>query len=71
MGLLYQPLMVYQYGAFGEMRIGRGNGSTVGKPALVPICRQQIDRTPASAVRCRRLTARLTQSAQTSVNIMP
>jgi hypothetical protein len=29
-------------GAIGEMRIGKGNRSTMRKPALVPLCPPQI-----------------------------
>jgi hypothetical protein len=59
-GLLYQPRMIDEYGAFGGMRIGRGNRSTWRKPAPVPL---QIphdltwDRTQAAVVGSRRLTA--------------
>jgi hypothetical protein len=37
-GLLYQPRIIDDddYGAFGGMRIGRGNRSTRRKPAPVP-----------------------------------
>jgi hypothetical protein len=51
------------YGAVGEMRIGRGNRSTQRKPAPVLICPPQIphdltwDRTRAAAVGSQRLTA--------------
>jgi hypothetical protein len=42
-GLLYQPRMIDDnYGAVGKMRIGRGNRSTGGKPAPVPLCPPQI-----------------------------
>jgi hypothetical protein len=43
-GLLYQPLMIYddECGAVSGMRIGRGNWSTWRKPALVPLCPPQI-----------------------------
>jgi hypothetical protein len=39
-GLLYQPRMIDDddYGAVGEMRIGRENRSTRRKPATVPLC---------------------------------
>jgi hypothetical protein len=37
-GLLHQPRMMDEYGAFGEMRIGRGNRSTRRKPAQIPLC---------------------------------
>jgi hypothetical protein len=41
--LLYQPRMIDdECGAVGGMRIGRGNGSTRRKPALVPLCPPQI-----------------------------
>jgi hypothetical protein len=48
--------MVDEYGAFGEMRIGKGNRSTRRKSAPVPHRAPRIphdltwDRTPASAV---------------------
>jgi hypothetical protein len=54
-GLLYQPRMI-DYGAVGGMRIGRGNRSTLRKPAPVPIRPPQIphdltwDGTRAAAV---------------------
>jgi hypothetical protein len=41
-GLLYQPQMIDEYGAFGGIRIGRRNQSTWRKPALVPPCPPQI-----------------------------
>jgi hypothetical protein len=43
-GLLYQPRMIDDddYGAVGEMRIGRGNRSARKKPAPVPLCPPQI-----------------------------
>jgi hypothetical protein len=50
-------------GAVGGMRIARGNRSTWGKPAPVPLCPPQIphdlnwDRIRAVAVGSRRLTA--------------
>jgi hypothetical protein len=57
-GLLYQPRMIDDdYGAFGGMRIGRGNRSARRKPAPVPLCPPQIphdltwDRTRAAADR--------------------
>jgi hypothetical protein len=63
-GLLYQPQMIVDdYGAVGEMRIGRGNRSTRRKPAPVPHCPPQIphdltwDRTRTAAVGSQRLTA--------------
>jgi hypothetical protein len=63
-GLLYQPWMIDDdYGALGEMRIGRGNRSTRRKPAPVPLCPPQIphdltwDRTQAATVGSWRLTA--------------
>jgi hypothetical protein len=60
-GLLYHRLMVDEYGAFGRMRIGKGNWSAQRKPALVPLCPPQIphdftwDLTRAAAVESRRL----------------
>jgi hypothetical protein len=62
-GLLYQLWMIYECGAFGGMRIGRGNRTTRRKPAPVPLCPLQIphgltwDRTRDAAVGSRRLTA--------------
>jgi hypothetical protein len=63
-GLLYQPRMIEdECGAVGGMKIGRGNLSTIRKPAPVPLCPPQIpheltwDRTRAAAVGSRRLTA--------------
>jgi hypothetical protein len=41
-GLMYQPRMMDKYGAFGGMRIGRGNRSTRRKPATVPLRSPQI-----------------------------
>jgi hypothetical protein len=42
-GLLYQPRLIDdECGAFGGMRIGRGNRSTRKKPAPVPLCPPQI-----------------------------
>jgi hypothetical protein len=38
-GILYQPRMRDEYGAFGGMRIGRGNQI---KPAPMPLCPPQI-----------------------------
>jgi hypothetical protein len=32
----------YEDGEFGGMMIGRGNRSTRGKPAIVPLCSPQI-----------------------------
>jgi hypothetical protein len=62
-GLLYQPRMIDDYyGAVDGMRIGRGNRSTLRKPAPVPRCSPQIshgltwDRTQAAAVLSQRLT---------------
>jgi hypothetical protein len=53
-GLSYQPRITDEYGAFGEMRIGRGNPSTKRKPA--PACPPQTyDRTRTAAVANRRL----------------
>jgi hypothetical protein len=57
-GLLYQPQMLGEgdCGATGGMKIGRGNRSTLRKPALAPLCPPQIpldqtrDRTRATAV---------------------
>jgi hypothetical protein len=45
-GLLYQaPMMVIDgRGAFGVMRIGKGNRSTRKKPAPVSLCSAQIPR---------------------------
>jgi hypothetical protein len=41
-GVLYRPRMIHdECGAAGEM-IGRGNQSTRGKPAPVPLCPPQI-----------------------------
>jgi hypothetical protein len=34
--------MIDKYGAFGGMRIGRGNPSTRRKPAQVKLCPTQI-----------------------------
>jgi hypothetical protein len=63
-GLLYQPRMIGgdECGVSG-MRIGRGNRSTLRKPAAVPLCPPQIPcdltwaRTGAAAVGNRQLTA--------------
>jgi hypothetical protein len=61
--LLYEPRMINEYGAFGGMRIGRGNRSTLRNLVSVPLCPPQIphdltwDRTRAAAVGSRRLTA--------------
>jgi hypothetical protein len=54
-GLLYQPLMIDNYGAVGGMRIGRGNGSTRRKPATVQLFPPQIpyDLTQARTRACR------------------
>jgi hypothetical protein len=41
-GLLYWPWMIDEYGAFGGMRIDRGNLSPWRKPAPVPLCSPQI-----------------------------
>jgi hypothetical protein len=55
--------MEYEYGAFGGMRIGRGDRSIRRKPASVTLCLPQIpndltwDRTRAAEVGSRRLTA--------------
>jgi hypothetical protein len=64
-GLFYQLRMSDDddYGAVGGMRIGRGNRSTRGKPAPVPLCPPQIlhdltwDRTRAAEVGSQLLTA--------------
>jgi hypothetical protein len=62
-GVLYQPQMMDEYGAFEGMRIGRGNLSTRRKPAPVPLCQPQIpydlgwDRTRVAAVGIRCLAA--------------
>jgi hypothetical protein len=42
LALLHQPRTPVDYGAFGGMRIGRGNRSTRRKPASVPLCPPQI-----------------------------
>jgi hypothetical protein len=61
-GLLNQPRMIDEYGAFGGMRIGRGNRSTRRKPARAPLCPPQIPhdqtraRTRVAAVGSQRLT---------------
>jgi hypothetical protein len=61
--LIVPAPMVDEYGAFGGMRIGRGNRSTLSKPPLVPLCPPQIphymnwDRTGTAAVASRQLTA--------------
>jgi hypothetical protein len=57
-GLLYQPQMIDDgdYGETGGMKIGRGNRSTLRKPAPAPLCPPQIlhdqtqTRTRAAAV---------------------
>jgi hypothetical protein len=43
-GLLYQPQMIGEgdCGAFGGIKIGRGNRSTRIKPAPAPLCPPQI-----------------------------
>jgi hypothetical protein len=62
-GLLCQLRMIDKYGAFGGMRIGRGNRSNRTKPAPVPLCAPQIpydvtwDGTRAAVMGSRRLTA--------------
>jgi hypothetical protein len=61
-GLSYQPRIIDECGAVGEIRIGRGNRSTRRKPALVPLCPQIPHdliraRNRADAVGNRRLTA--------------
>jgi hypothetical protein len=43
-GQLYQSRMINEYGAFGGMRIGRGNWSIPRKPAPMPLCPPQIPR---------------------------
>jgi hypothetical protein len=58
-GLLYQPRMIGEYGAFGRMRISRTNRSTRRKPG--PVSLQISDdltwnQTRAAAVGIRRLT---------------
>jgi hypothetical protein len=59
-GLLYQPQIVGDgdCGEIGGMKIGRGNRSTLRKPAPAPLCPPQIphDQTQAAAVGSRRLT---------------
>jgi hypothetical protein len=42
-GLLYKPQMIDEgdYGAVGGMKIGRGNRSTLRKPAPAPLCPPQ------------------------------
>jgi hypothetical protein len=53
----------YDDGEFVEMKIGRGNRSTLRKPAPAPLCPPQIPldqtraRTRAAAVGSQRLTA--------------
>jgi hypothetical protein len=64
-GLLYQPQMIDddERGAIDGMRIGKGNRSTLRKPAPMLLCPPQIPhdltwaRTRAAAVGSRRLTA--------------
>jgi hypothetical protein len=62
-GLLYQPRMIDQHGAFGGMNIVRGNRSTRRKHAAMPLCPPQIphdltlDRNRVAALEDRRLTA--------------
>jgi hypothetical protein len=62
-GLMYQLPMIDDYGAFGGMRIGRGNRSTRRIPAPVQLCQPQIphdltwDRTRVAAVGIWLLTA--------------
>jgi hypothetical protein len=64
-GLLYQPRMIDddECEAVGGMRIGKGNRSTLRKPAAAPLCPPQIphelawDRIQAAAVGSRRQTA--------------
>jgi hypothetical protein len=61
-GLLYRARMIGECGAVGGMRSGRGNRSTLRKPAQVVLCPPQIPhdltwaRTWAAAVRSQRLT---------------
>jgi hypothetical protein len=49
-GLLYQRQMTDDgdCGTIGEMKMGRRNGSTRRKPALVPLCSPQIPYEPRS-----------------------
>jgi hypothetical protein len=64
-GLLYQPQMIddSDCGAIGGIKCGRGNRSTLRKPAPVPLCPPQIPhhqswaRTQAATVGSQRLTA--------------
>jgi hypothetical protein len=64
-GLLYQPEMIDDGDcvAIVGMKIGRGNRSTRGKPAPVPLCRPQIPhdlsraQTRAASVESQQLTA--------------
>jgi hypothetical protein len=63
-GLLYQPRMIDdECGAVSGRRIGRGNRSSRGTPAPVPLCPPQIPhdltwvQTGAAAVRNLRPTA--------------
>jgi hypothetical protein len=64
-GLLYKPQMIAEgdCGAIGGMKVGRGNRSTLRKPAPEPLCPPQIPhvqtqaRTRATAVGSQRLTA--------------
>jgi hypothetical protein len=71
-GLLYQPRMINEYGAFSWKRTGRGNGSTWRKPTPVPLCPPQIprdltcDRTRVAAVGSRRLNERAIPSGLTN-----
>jgi hypothetical protein len=59
---IVQPRMIdEECGVVGGMRIGRGNRSTRGKPAPVPLCPPHDltwDQTWAAAVGSRRLTTR-------------
>jgi hypothetical protein len=64
-GLLYQPQTIYdECGAVSGMRVGRGNWSTLIKPALLPLCPPKIPhyltwaRTWAAVVGSQQLTAR-------------
>jgi hypothetical protein len=62
-GLLYQPRVIDEYGAFSGMRTGRGSRNTQRKPAPVPLCPPQIshdmtwDWIRAAVVGSQRLTA--------------
>jgi hypothetical protein len=78
--LLYQPQMIYDdddCGAFGGMRISRGNRSTQRNPAPVPLCPRQIlhdltwNRTRAAAVGSRLQTATTMAQSPLFVNVIP